>query len=285
MNTQHQSSSENIFICPMHPEVKGNKGDKCSKCGMNLVPENKGTAKHFDVIISSEPEVIEAGKSTQFKIIVKNEDKVVSLEEVHEMKMHLLVVNEELTWFDHIHPIEQEDGSYLIDEIFPTAGDYLFFVDYKPENEEGNVYKHSLNVVGNTTEIAQLDTNAKFESESDGYTARILNGADLKTNTSQPLQFEILKDGNKINDDELQNYLGAKAHIVMISQAEKEFLHIHPMSNESYQIYAETLIKKPGLYRMWMQFKISNKVHTVDFTVHVAEGNKTSEGHNHHHKH
>ena len=45
MNTQHQSSSENIFICPMHPEVKGNKGDKCSKCGMNLVPENKGTAK------------------------------------------------------------------------------------------------------------------------------------------------------------------------------------------------------------------------------------------------
>lgn len=22
----------------MHPEVRGNKGDKCPKCGMNLVP-------------------------------------------------------------------------------------------------------------------------------------------------------------------------------------------------------------------------------------------------------
>ncbi|HRP01381.1 MAG TPA: heavy metal-binding domain-containing protein [Candidatus Kapabacteria bacterium] len=25
------------YTCPMHPEVSGSKGDKCSKCGMNLV--------------------------------------------------------------------------------------------------------------------------------------------------------------------------------------------------------------------------------------------------------
>lgn len=24
------------YACPMHPEVTGNKGDKCSKCGMAL---------------------------------------------------------------------------------------------------------------------------------------------------------------------------------------------------------------------------------------------------------
>ena len=25
-----------VYSCPMHPEVKGKKGDKCPKCGMAL---------------------------------------------------------------------------------------------------------------------------------------------------------------------------------------------------------------------------------------------------------
>lgn len=24
------------YACPMHPDIKGEKGDKCSKCGMDL---------------------------------------------------------------------------------------------------------------------------------------------------------------------------------------------------------------------------------------------------------
>jgi hypothetical protein len=26
-----------VFACPMHPEITGKEGDKCSKCGMALV--------------------------------------------------------------------------------------------------------------------------------------------------------------------------------------------------------------------------------------------------------
>ncbi len=28
--------SVQLYACPMHPEIKGKKGDKCSKCGMEL---------------------------------------------------------------------------------------------------------------------------------------------------------------------------------------------------------------------------------------------------------
>lgn len=28
-------------VCPMHPEITGLEGDKCSKCGMDLVETNK----------------------------------------------------------------------------------------------------------------------------------------------------------------------------------------------------------------------------------------------------
>jgi hypothetical protein len=31
-----ESGDEKLYSCPMHPEVKGNKGDKCPKCQMEL---------------------------------------------------------------------------------------------------------------------------------------------------------------------------------------------------------------------------------------------------------
>lgn len=27
-----------VYVCPMHPEVNGSKGESCSRCGMVLVP-------------------------------------------------------------------------------------------------------------------------------------------------------------------------------------------------------------------------------------------------------
>ena len=30
------SNHETVYACPMHPEITGKKGDKCSKCGMDL---------------------------------------------------------------------------------------------------------------------------------------------------------------------------------------------------------------------------------------------------------
>ncbi|WP_211223378.1 heavy metal-binding domain-containing protein [Flavobacterium soli] len=34
--TEAKSDSSELFACPMHPEVTGKKGDKCTKCGMEL---------------------------------------------------------------------------------------------------------------------------------------------------------------------------------------------------------------------------------------------------------
>lgn len=34
--TDTETSTEHTYSCTMHPEVKGVKGDQCSKCGMDL---------------------------------------------------------------------------------------------------------------------------------------------------------------------------------------------------------------------------------------------------------
>ncbi len=35
------AASEAVFACPMHPEITGKMGDKCSKCKMDLKPVKK----------------------------------------------------------------------------------------------------------------------------------------------------------------------------------------------------------------------------------------------------
>lgn len=38
---QQQAAVTAEYACPMHPEVTGNKGDSCPKCGMFLENSNK----------------------------------------------------------------------------------------------------------------------------------------------------------------------------------------------------------------------------------------------------
>jgi len=42
-NEMHNEMNDNQtnYACPMHPEVTGKQGEKCSKCGMDLVAVEK----------------------------------------------------------------------------------------------------------------------------------------------------------------------------------------------------------------------------------------------------
>ena len=46
---EHENSEgnhhEHIYACPMHPDVQGHEGEKCSKCGMDLTMKKIVTEK------------------------------------------------------------------------------------------------------------------------------------------------------------------------------------------------------------------------------------------------
>lgn len=48
MGSMPMDSTQMAYACPMHPEVTGKDGDKCSKCGMKLeaVKEHKDDHAH-----------------------------------------------------------------------------------------------------------------------------------------------------------------------------------------------------------------------------------------------
>jgi hypothetical protein len=45
--------SDQLYACPMHPDITGNKGDKCSKCGMELTEPVKATPEETSATTES----------------------------------------------------------------------------------------------------------------------------------------------------------------------------------------------------------------------------------------
>lgn len=196
--------------------------------------------------------MIEPNKPAQLTLSITENGKNAALDIAHEKKVHMLIVNEELTWFDHIHPEEQADGKYAVSETFPNSGKYIIYTDFKTSNSSATVNKQEIEVAGNVA--AKPDnTKNKWVSKVDGYTVTLVNGNDCKTNRPQHMGISIEKNGKFITGNDIQPYLGAVAHIAVINKADKDFLHIHPTSNEKYPIHAETRFEKAGVYRMWVQ--------------------------------
>ncbi|WP_270090763.1 heavy metal-binding domain-containing protein [Sphingobacterium sp. SYP-B4668] len=284
MNNPDHTDELPVYACPMHPEVTGIQGDKCPKCGMTLVATKAEESARYEVELTTLPKPIVVGKSAILTLAITQDGQHVPLEVSHEMKVHLMVVSEDLRWYRHIHPIQQTDGTYTVTETFHNGGRYLLFADFKPMGGAQVLRTLQIDVEGyHMTSAAEM--SAKWVSDVACYTVTLENGNDFETGRVQPLKITLAKDGKKLKESDLEQYLGASAHIVMISAADKEFLHIHPVFGSDLPIYAEAHIEQAGTYRMWVQFKIDGQVHTADFTVEVASGEKSGQQQSTHHAH
>jgi hypothetical protein len=278
-----------VYACPMHPEITGQEGEKCPKCGMALEHnDNAGNKSVYEMVLTTSVAKVEASKPADLVLVphVKGEpNSQVPLDVSHDKKIHLIVVSEDLSYYDHIHPEYEADGSYKVSHSFPAGGNYLLFADYKPTGGNAQLEKMHLNVDGKAKTPVSYKAG-KTTSSIGSYTVK-LQPDDGKFVSGEALHISavITKDGKEIPAQELENYLGAKAHVVVIGIDDKEFLHVHPEVNEG-RLDLHTTFDKPGIYRAWLQFQKEGKVHTADFVIDVKQGTGTgtsSQGHQHSH--
>jgi hypothetical protein len=80
---------------------------------------------------------------------------------------------------------------------------------------------------------------------------------------------------------DLEPYLGAWGHTLILNADQSEYLHSHPteMLPESAdtgslrggpEVEFQTMFPTPGNYRIWTQFQRAGRVTTVFFTIRVA---------------
>ena len=81
---EHQADS--IYACTMHPEVTGETGDKCSKCGMKLQLIASETPENIEVKFATEPLTLEAGKEAKLNTSILKDGKIPIVDTVENIK-------------------------------------------------------------------------------------------------------------------------------------------------------------------------------------------------------
>lgn len=295
----HAEEAHEHFACPMHPDQVGHEGETCPKCGMKLEAISKEKAANtnsYFMAFKAEPNV-EAGKAAKLSFtpsIKGNESEMVPLDIQHDKKLHLIVVSKDLSYFDHIHPEFQPNGAYEINVLpteanytngkfhnetkFEQAGDYVLFADYVPSGANHQLERIELNVSG-TPYKAQKYTASKTVSMTDGYEVSLEpEGGKFFSDGTSHISGIIKKDGKEVSADSFENYLAAKAHVVVISEDSQSYLHVHPeVVNGRLDLH--TTFGKAGIFRGWMQFQTNGQVHTADFVIKVEAGKAPESAH------
>ena len=90
-----------------------------------------------------------------------------------------------------------------------------------------------------------------------------LLGSGAQTGDALELTFDVTRNGKAVS---LQDYLGAKGHLVALRDGDLAFLHVHPNASS---LRFEAACPNVGRYRLFLQFRVAGQVHTAAFTLEV----------------
>jgi hypothetical protein len=257
--------------------------------------KNSGT---YNITLKTDPSEVKPGQKVKLAFAISDASgkQVRDLDIVHEMPLHLIIVSEDLGYFDHIHPIPQNDGSLVVETSFPAAGKYKLFSDYTPKGGGNQVGQIEVTVAGTPKPAIPLPMDGKMTAEFDGLRVTLSSDKQIRINELLMLKFELSEAATGKPVTDLQPYLGALAHFVVISQDSNEYLHVHPVDPSEMKkgghdhhgdmdhdhgtapvkggpaVSAHTSFTKVGLYKIWGQFKRNDKIVTTSFVLNVAEG-------------
>lgn len=188
----------------------------------------------------------------------------------HEKLMHLIIVKKDLSFFDHLHPDFKGSGKFTTNVQFPSAGEYKLIAEFLPEGGVSTVETQWVCVNGEPVPEAEL--------LPDNSLTRIENGLEitlsidtLRSQAHAQLTFTFRDSTTKKPVIDLQPYLGAVGHVVVMSANASEYLHNHPLDEKVTGPVAifGTSFPSSGIYKLWGQFKRNNKLVTVSFTIEV----------------
>ncbi len=202
-----------------------------------------------------------------------NELETNDLKVAHDKRLHLLVVRDDMTQFQHLHP-EYTNGRWTVTSIFPEQGDYQMYIDIAPEKENPIVLRTPIRIGGATLTKAFPTPDADLSATDQGIKAQLSIDGGFRTGEAKQLTFSLTKDGKPVAN--IDPYLGAFGHVVLLRHNEpSEFLHVHPLTEAKPtdgKVVFETTFTKQGRHTLYAQFNVDGSVKTFPITIDVEEG-------------
>lgn len=242
---------------------------------------------------------LQAGKQVTLLMSVRRKSDgqpLSDLELVHDKPCHLVIVSRDLKYFQHIHPEIIAPGKMRIATKFVADGQYVLYMQFKVRNQGDYTLKQDLQVGGGLTDRAKLvadgfdhnSTPVRFDATtSDAWLedrSQVTSGPyrlkmsapGPRTNRQAFLIVNIEHDGKPV--DTIEPFLSTGGHGVMISDDLTQFLHFHPYDTlPKGMLYKPPLrfylvrVNRPGLYRVWLQFKIDGKMVIGAWTLDIKD--------------
>ncbi len=227
--------------------------------------------------VVAEPRSPVAGEPAVLDLTVRLENspdlrEVVDFDLVHERLMHLFLVRRDLTYFAHEHPTVISPGIFRLRYTFPAPGEYHVFADVAPKDAGSQVLMAKLSVLPGAAAppppASPMPSGPVLSARADGVFVTLeLPEAGLTAGKSTTVTAR-LTDAKGQPVEDLEPWLGALAHLLLIQQDGETFAHAHPDEREPSlgkdgRIPFLVRLPKPGLYRGWLQFQRGSRVITA----------------------
>jgi hypothetical protein len=203
-----------------------------------------------------------------FRILGPDGHPVTAYDESHDQDLHLIAVRRDLSGFQHVHPTLGADGVWT-SPLALTPGTWRLFADFVPSADGTN------RTLGADLAVAGEYAPAPLPAESrtaqvDGYTVTL--DGDLAPGEESELTLSVTRDGEPVTD--LQPYLAAYGHLVVLRGGDLAYLHVHPAgepgdgrTEPGPNITFVTTAPSAGSYRLFLDFQHEDVVRTAAFTV------------------
>jgi len=291
------------WVCPMHPDYTMDVDGVCPRCGMKLVHASPFDVRDYRLDFRTVPAVVKAGQPAKFLFRIFHPgsgEAVTKFEVVHERQFHLFVISQDMEYFQHIHPEEKPNGEWSIDVTLPKPGYYKVLSDFMPAGGASQFIARPLVTAGYAGDLASDSAHLIADSVDtktvDDITATLtFDPPVFSAGQYGHLNFHLTDTATGKPIGDLQTYLGAFGHTLIMSEDMTEYVHSHPLDilaipdddglprflippgsdleklRGGPNVTFEGLMPKPGLYRAWTQFRRNDKIHTFAFTFAVGE--------------
>ena len=259
----------------MHPDVRAPGAATCPICAMPLVPIPPPRIGEYKLDVTLLPRA--GGGAAGLTLTVRDPDTadpVNSFIEVHERRLHLFLISRDLSQFAHVHPEERSDGSFELRHDL-AAGEYMLIADFLPTAGTAQLVQRAVVTPGYAGPIfapAPALTASPAEQVAGGMRIR-LEPEPLRPRRESLLRFVISDVDSGLPVTNLEPYLGAAGHMLIVSSDLSAAVHGHPegIRSPGPVVTFSPTFPAPGMYKLWVQFQRRGQVVTASFVVTVSE--------------
>jgi hypothetical protein len=259
-----------VYVCPMDPDVRSNGPGRCRRCGMALVAGIPDPVEfHLDLTTSPDPPAPRQTTTLDFTVHDPWKDRPVhNFVVVHEKLFHAFVVSQDLSYFNHGHPVLQGNGTFTFPVVLPTGGMFRVLGDFYPNGATPQLITETLFVPGDAPPAATLSRDYSTKSDRNLRVTLTTLPEQATAGTRTQMMFHIDPA------DGFEKYLGAWGHMLAASDDLIDMIHLHPFRADGGDVQFNVVFPRPHPYRVWVQFQRLGVVNTVHFDVPVEEAPK-----------